>query len=635
MIVKNKTKNQHGFTLIELLVVIVIIGIITVLALPGVQQLQARNRNKKYETYSSTLKSAGKLYTDSYADDMFGMTGNGCFDISYNELKGKSLIKDFSSEGITCDDPSTFVQVKRSGGQYTYDVSLKCLKDGAVIYENVLSSCGEQSLTATDAPVIFVDIQNQGGYDDWSTSKKVVIRVESKNGLTANSSISYGWTEDVNVLPTMRTEYFRNDTGIYEFSFDFIESGKNGIWNLIVDGDHVIDVGGLFASDKVVENIKFDNTVPSAPVLDNPYNNVWTGNDVISNNLYKISMTATDTYSGIREYQYKYSSSGDWISYSSSSGDSFITPPFTEQKNDTIEIRACDYAGNCSTSATSTIKIDTSAPSCSIILDGTTGNNGWYKSSDVALTLNRSDSGGSSISAYDLTTSSTASYNGVASATQSDTSGITWYGYVKDGAGNLGYCNSDTFKVDKTKPSCTMSVTSGTVNSSGNYTTNVTVSLTRSDALSKVDSYGVAKSNSANYNGGSSLSASSNGTYTYYGFVKDKAGNTKSCNVSFTISKYSCSSGTLTYDSSKGYICVKSANKSSGITGYTNISCGGSCSGCNDGICGPPNDGCWGGTSGKAYCSCPKFGTTYSCSSGWSKYSGSGSSMKCYKKASS
>ena len=132
MIVKNKTKNQHGFTLIELLVVIVIIGIITVLALPGVQQLQARNRNKKYETYSSTLKSAGKLYTDSYSDDMFGMTGSGCFDISYNELKGKALIKDFSSEGITCDDPSTFVQVKRSGGQYTYDVSLKCLKDGAV-----------------------------------------------------------------------------------------------------------------------------------------------------------------------------------------------------------------------------------------------------------------------------------------------------------------------------------------------------------------------------------------------------------------------------------------------------------------------------------------------------------------------
>ena len=88
-----KKSNLKGFTLIELLVVIVIIGIITVLALPGVQQLQARNRNKKYEAYADTIESASKLYTDSYADDMFGMTGSGCFDINYAELKGKSLIK--------------------------------------------------------------------------------------------------------------------------------------------------------------------------------------------------------------------------------------------------------------------------------------------------------------------------------------------------------------------------------------------------------------------------------------------------------------------------------------------------------------------------------------------------------------
>ena len=66
-------------------------------------------------------------------------------------------------------------------------------------------------------------------------------------------------------------------------------------------------------------------------------------------------------------------------------------------------------------------------------------------------------------------------------------------------------------------------------------------------------------------------------------------------------------------------------------------------------MCGPPNDGCWGGSSGKAYCSCPKFGCIETC---WDVYgciggyvadydyycpdytlSGSGSGMTCFSYA--
>ena len=77
--------KKRGFTLVELLVVITIIGIITMLALPGVQKIQNRNRNKKYEAYADTIESAGKLYTDAYADDMFGMEGSGCAIIKYQD----------------------------------------------------------------------------------------------------------------------------------------------------------------------------------------------------------------------------------------------------------------------------------------------------------------------------------------------------------------------------------------------------------------------------------------------------------------------------------------------------------------------------------------------------------------------
>ncbi|HHW68831.1 MAG TPA: hypothetical protein GX747_00630, partial [Tenericutes bacterium] len=150
---------------------------------------------------------------------------------------------------------------------------------------------------------------------------------------------------------------------------------------------------------------------------------------------------------------------------------------------------------------------------------------------------------------------------------------------------------------------------------------------------------------------------------------------------------YTCSTGTLTNDATKGWICVKSADWS---TSYT-VRCpnGSTCTGggsacCRTGkvctswnfsgrvsFCGsptetlthkytncdpmPPTGNCR--PCDSYYCtntSCPSsytdggsdcwsFGTeisgtrttSYYCSSGWSNYSGSGSSLKCYRAATS
>ncbi len=370
--------NSKGFTLIELLVAITIIGIITVLALPGVSQLQARNRDKKFESYADRLMDAGKLYVDAYADDLFGTVGDGCADISYLELSSKSLIKKYETDGISCDNENTFVQVNRKSGKYSYEVSLLCTKGDKKVYDKVIPKCDQESLS--DVPTIAVSYKNIGGTDNWSSSKEVTIKVTAKNGLNQGASISYGWSKDRNVFPTsMKTYNFRNNQGETSLTYKFTENDVSGQNYLFIDGDYVIDVGGLFAEDVwTEEKLKFDKIPPVKPVLTNNQNGIWTGADFVNAGKYTIVVESNDPEynaadlnnsdgSGIHDYQYRYPNSENiWHTYSNSNTNRFTTTPFTANRNEIVEIRACDYSGNCSEPASSNIMIDKIKPEITI-----------------------------------------------------------------------------------------------------------------------------------------------------------------------------------------------------------------------------------------------------------------------------
>lgn len=453
-------KNKNGFTLVELLVVITIMGIITVLALPGVQQLQARNRDKKFEAYSNRLENAGKLYVDSNSSDMFGISGNGCYDISYQNLYTKSLIKNYATEGINCDSDKTFVHVERNNGKYTYDVSLYCKKDDKVIYEHLVEKCSEASMT--DLPTIHFDYINDGGNDDWSKSKHLTIKLTARDGFNNNTSIRYGWTTDNGTIPSNLEEHnFKNAFGETELTLELDISNLDDEYYFFIDGDNVIDTRGHFSADFwSPAKLKFDKTAPASPILNNAYNGLWADPSYVKANSYIIEVTSSDNKSGIKYYQYRYPNSENvWHTYASSTGSSFTTPPFTQERNEIVEIRACDYADNCSAPTQSMIKIDTTAPTCSISLLGTGGTNATY-TSVVTVTLNANNTGQPSKSnvSYGLVDSNTETYNNKTSESQGASNGITWYGFIKDEAGNKGTCDSGNFKVSLKPPVITFSI---------------------------------------------------------------------------------------------------------------------------------------------------------------------------------
>lgn len=119
-----------------------------------------------------------------------------------------------------------------------------------------------------------------------------------------------------------------------------------------------------------------------------------------------------------------------------------------------IEIKGVNKKYQLMTKKTPDIYIDVTKPTCKVNLNGTKGNNGWFKNKAVSVELSRSDKGGSGLYTYGLLNSKQVSYNKQSNITQNNTSGIVYYGYVKDRAGNTNNCESENFKVDTTAPKC-------------------------------------------------------------------------------------------------------------------------------------------------------------------------------------
>ena len=112
-------------------------------------------------------------------------------------------------------------------------------------------------------------------------------------------------------------------------------------------------------------------------------------------------------------------------------------------------------SNNIISSKINIVNVDSVAPKCSLRLSGTKGTNEWYKS-DVKVDFGDNNKNLtddlSGVEDYGISIKKENTFGKISSQTQKeDTASITYYGYVKDKAGNIGVCES-TFKKDATKP---------------------------------------------------------------------------------------------------------------------------------------------------------------------------------------
>ena len=183
----------------------------------------------------------------------------------------------------------------------------------------------------------------------------------------------------------------------------------------------------------------------------------------------------------------------------------------------TVAFRVSDNAGNASTTAAQTVKVDTIAPAVNPSIPSPNGRNGWF------VTVPQVDASGS-----DAT-------SGVASV-QCRVDGGSWQSppvnvagdgnhtvacQAQDNAGNVGAW-SGTVKVDTTAPSASASV-AGTAGNGGWYVSSATVTAHASDATSGVSVTEYQVDGGAWQSGGSVVV--SDGMHTVAFRVTDEAGN--------------------------------------------------------------------------------------------------------------
>lgn len=345
-------KSNKGFTLVEVLVVITIMGLILLFALPEVQRLQARNMNRKYRTYEQSLESSARLFVDSNALDLFGTSENGCADVSFTELKAKSLAKEFLGEaGVSCSNKNTYVHIQRTNNKDTYRVFLNCTKNGEIVYRTDANrvkcdASGDSNKVITLGNFKITMKPDKTG---WSKTKNVSISIESSDKLVSNIALNYYVSEDDDgdsVVPGSEgTINFGNNSGVTKVSRSVALADMTGFRYLVINPTNIRDTKGRVYSEKTVSGaIKLDNT---PPVI----NSIRMQQDF---NGTRVWINFTDEESGVKEFKYIFPNREETRATlltgkfnSPTSPNLFLSDNFTDETlDDDILIRAYDNAGN-------------------------------------------------------------------------------------------------------------------------------------------------------------------------------------------------------------------------------------------------------------------------------------------------
>ena len=553
--------GKKGFTLVEIIGAIVLLTVIGLIIYPVINNLISDSKDDLYkkqieelERISNTwvtknykklkleagysynlsfeeLKEAGLISEQHIKNPKTGELLEGCITLSYNsENKNYDIKYDSKCQAYGETKHPTIVLSTNSGvingyGYATsnFDVVVSGSNITSYMYCKGKYECEPDTKVESSSGII--PISNNGttyvcaiGTNEFMSSEKVckvykLDKTKPEEGeLVIDGTLGEnGWYVSDVKLSVRDVEGVTSTLNITEITRDtsgteIIMTSKNN------------KTGAVKVTNYTVKVDKTKPTVGELVINGIKGNNGWYKSDVVFS-----VVNGNDTLSG----------HADTISSIAS-----IT---SDTKGTKVIVTTKDKAGNTSTKEY-IVKVDKTKPTIGeLVISGTKGNNGWYKSNVTFSVINGSDS-----------TSGHATTSSTHTSIITDTKGTKVILTTKDKAGNTS-TKEYTIKVDKTAPTIEM------VNpSNGNWTNqNIEITSNFSDSVSGIVPSSLAWSddntNWHNYSNTRTTTFkdtwSGEGNRTGYNKVCDYAGNCSTTSTPVRIDKTAPTIPTVTYNS--------------------------------------------------------------------------------------
>lgn len=414
-----------------------------------------------YKTNNSTIRNVNILGNLSYGGFVMHYSNNNTV-YNNNFYKG-CYISDSWGTGNVFNLPAPV------GGNYFSD------------YDSAAEGCSDANGDGfCDAPYVRYSVKDNLPWvkgDGWRSDDTLPPTTTiSTSGTSGNN----GWYVS-NVEATLTASDNEGGSGVAktEYGFDSVN------WNIYTIPFTISSEGTTRIYYKSTDNagspesaksqeIKIDKTPPitSAAIAGTLGNNGWYLSDVT------ITVTATDSYSGIKEIHYIV----DGVENVVSSDTAMFT--LTVDGAHSIEYWAVDNAGIEGPRGSAPINRDAAAPVTTPITSGTAGSGGYYTSCVTATLQTTDTSSGTSATQYSLDGGQTwQAYAGqfeVCNTGSSDSVTVTYRSV--SAAGKEEEPKILVIKIDKTSPTIVANI-SHAPNANGWHNTDVTVTFTCNDPV--------------------------------------------------------------------------------------------------------------------------------------------------------